>query len=394
MSPPRDILFYVQHLLGVGHVFRATRVARALARILAPTGAKVHLVWGGTRMPAMDLAGLDVTFLPPVRSDGEGFSGLSNPDGKPFTEAQMAARRDQLLALFAHVRPAMVITEAFPFGRRQMRFELVPLMRAARAAAWHPVTVASIRDIMQEGRAENRVAESLQYFNAWYDVLLVHGDPALIPIEATLQGAQSLLPRVRYTGLVTPDPLDLGIAPSISAGVVVSAGGGAVGHALTTAAIGANLHCKAFPANWLLIAGPERAQADFEAMQLMAGEGMRVERFVPDLARVLASAKVSVSRAGYNTIGDLLRARCRAVLVPFTGGRESEQLRRAQIFAEAGLALMLRDDELTPRKLGETVDAALALAPMGDLPRMAPLAMDGAENSAKILAGMLKIEHA
>ncbi len=116
-----------------------------------------------------------------------------------------SARRDELLALFHALRPDAVITEAFPFGRRQMRFELVPLMQAARAAPWKPLTVASIRDIMQEGRADNRVAESLRYFEDWYDVLLVHGDPQLIRIEETLQGAEAILPKVRYTGLVTPD---------------------------------------------------------------------------------------------------------------------------------------------------------------------------------------------
>ncbi len=383
MSAKPVVLFYVQHLLGIGHVFRATRVARALAAV----GAKVHLVWGGTRMPSMDFSGLEVTFLPPVRSIGESFSGLVHPDGSPFGEQEMATRRDQLLALFENLRPEMVITEAFPFGRRQMRFELVPLMQAARYAPWKPVTVASIRDIMQEGRAQNRVEESLQYFDEWYDWLLVHGDPQLITIEETLQGARQLLSRVKYTGLVTPDTPDLGVPPSISADVVVSAGGGAVGHALTAAAIGANAHCKKLPANWLLIVGPERAEADFIALKDAAGSGMRVERFVPDMARVLAGAKVSVSRAGYNTVGDLLRAKCRSVLVPFIGGRETEQLRRAEILSKHGLALMLQDEGLSPQRLGQAVDAACDLPPLGS---SIDLSTDGAKTSAKLLMEMLQ----
>ncbi len=370
------VLFHVQHLLGIGHVFRATRVARGLAR----AGAKVHLAWGGTRLPAIDLSGFETTFLPPVRSQSEHFSALVHADGSPFTEADQNARRDELLALFQALRPDVVITEAFPFGRRQMRFELVPLMQAARAAPWRPLTVASIRDIMQEGRAENRVAESLRYFDDWYDLLLVHGDPRLIRIEETLQGAQAILPKVRYTGLVTPDPLDMSVPPSIAAEVVVSAGGGAVGHALTEAAIGANRFSKAFPDNWLMVVGSERPQADFEALKGRAGEGMKVVRFVPDLARVMAGAKVSLSRAGYNTVGDLMRAKCRAVLVPFAGGRETEQLRRAQLFAGRGLAALLTDDGLSPQTIGAAVDAALALPPLA-----AGLDMDGATHSAQIL---------
>lgn len=375
MSAP-VVFFYVQHLLGIGHVFRATRVARALTR----AGARVHVAWGGTRLPSIDLDGLEMLWLPPVKADGAMFRQLVHPDETVFTEAEQAARRDMLLAAFERIRPDAVITEAFPFGRRQMRFELKPLMKAARAAPWRPLTVASIRDIMQEGRAQNRVEESLSLFRDQYDLLLVHGDPAMIGIEETLQGADDLLGQVRYTGLVTPEPPDLSVPASISADVVVSAGGGAVGHALTAAAIGANRFSRRFPDNWLLVVGPERAEADFEELRKAAGEGMRVVRYVPDLARVFAGASVSVSRAGYNTVGDLMRARCRAVLAPFEGGRETEQARRAGMLAASGLATLVRDEELSPRRLAAAVDAAADLPPLSGGWRL-----DGAENSAAIL---------
>ena len=384
MSGPKA-LFYVQHLLGIGHVFRATRVARALAA----AGTRVHLAWGGTRLPAINLAGLEVTFLDPVRTESEHFSRLVHPDGSPVMPAELDARRDRLLGLFNDFRPDLVITEAFPFGRRQMRFELVPLMQAARAASWRPLAISSIRDIMQEGRAENRVRESINAFRNWYDLALVHGDPDMIRIEETLQGAGEILDRVRYTGLVAPDPVDMARKPSIAADVVVSAGGGAVGHALTAAALGAQAYCRTYPENWLLVAGPERSESDFAELKALAGAKMRVERFVPDLARVLAGAKVSVSRAGYNTVGDLLRARCRVVLVPFAGGRETEQLRRAQIFAAKGLAIMLRDEGLTPEVLGRAVEEAVQLPPME-----AGIDLDGASRSAAILMRELELHRA
>jgi predicted glycosyltransferase len=390
MSTGPKIFFHVQHLLGIGHVFRATRIARALAR----AGANVHLVWGGTRLPSIDLDGMEMTFLPPVRSDSEMFAGLVHPDGTPFTQADQSARREQLLALFHSVRPDAVITEAFPFGRRQVRFELVPLMQAARAAPWRPLTIASIRDIMQEGRAESRVAESLDIFQSCYDLLLVHGDPQLIRIEETLQGAEAILDKVRYTGLVTPDAPDLSVPPSIKAEVVVSAGGGAVGHALMAAAIGANRHSTAAPDNWLMVVGSERPQADFEALQSRAGEGMRVVKFMPDLTRVLAGAKVSVSRAGYNTVGDLMRARCRTVLVPFTGGRETEQLRRAQLFSARGLARMLTDDMLSPQVIGSAVDEAMLMPPMSAGLNMAGLDLEGASHAAQIVMRELEARRA
>ena len=370
------VLFYVQHLLGIGHVFRATRVGKALAK----AGARVHMVWGGTRLPSIDTTGLEMHYLEPVRVADTNFQDLVEADGTPVTDAFRERRRDSLLALFERLRPDIVITEAYPFGRRQMRFELEPLMRAARAADWRPFTVASIRDIMQEGRAEKRVRESLDAAKAWFDLVIVHGDPQLVRIEETLQGADEILDKVRYGGLVTPPPPDLSQPPSMIARVVVSTGGGAFGHALTDAALGAMRLSRRFPADWLLITGSERPEADFLALRQAAPAGMRVERFVPDLARVLAQAAVSVSMAGYNTVGDLLRVRKPAVLVAHTGGRETEQLRRATAMADRGLALMLTDAELTREKLADAVDRAAALPPA-----RADFDLDGARHAAEIV---------
>jgi predicted glycosyltransferase len=376
----RSILFYVQHLLGIGHVYRATRVARALVR----HGFSVHIAWGGTRLPSIDLAGLEVTWLEPVRAADAEIAALVRPDGTPAGEELLARRRETLLSLLNGLKPDIVITEAFPFGRRKMQFELIPFMQAARAAPWHPMTVASIRDIMAENRKEARARESIRMARDWYDIVLVHGDPSLIRIEATLQYADEIAAKVRYTGIVAPELPDLSKAPSIRAEVVVSAGGGAVGHALTKAAIGANSYSRLLPDNWLLVVGPERAEADYDALRRLAGEGMRVVQFVPDLTRVMASAKVSASRAGYNTVADVMRAGCRAVLCPFEGGQETEQLHRAKLFERRGMVRLVRDGALDARALGAAVDEAVTFVPQTPV-----VDLNGAEASAKIIAAEL-----
>lgn len=376
----KTVLFYVQHLLGIGHVFRATRVARALVK----AGARVHLAWGGSVPRSVDLQGLEVTFLEPVRSDGARFERLVTLDGSDVTEAQRQRRRDTLLALLERLRPDAVITEAYPFGRRQLRFELEPLMRAARTAPWRPLTVSSIRDILQEGRKPQSLADSMAAAEAWYDLVLVHGDPALIRIEATLPRAQQIAHKFRYTGLVTPDAAQALGMPSMTAPVVVSAGGGAVGHALTEAALDAPRHCRRFPAGWLIIVGPERNPADTVALAARAPQGVRVVREVPDLVRVFAAATVSVSRAGYNTVGEVLRAGCPALLVPYAGDGQTEQDRRARLLQERGLVRMLGHDELSPATLGAAVDAAATWHPPP-----CDLDLDGASRSAQVLLDAL-----
>ncbi len=62
------ILFYVQHLWGVGHVYRATRIAYGLVN----SGCQVHLVWGGTEIPGLDFTGMTVHHLKPVRTPFRG----------------------------------------------------------------------------------------------------------------------------------------------------------------------------------------------------------------------------------------------------------------------------------------------------------------------------------
>lgn len=376
MSGSPTVFFYVQHLLGIGHVFRATRVARALAR----AGASVHVVWGGTRLPAIDLSDLEMVWLEPLRSADAMFSELVRPDGTPADAALLETRKQALLDAFRRVRPDILVTEMFPFGRRQMRFELEPLMRAATAADWPLLRVSSIRDILPEGRREKRIDETLAAVREWFDLVLVHGDPTLIELAETFPRAAEIAHKLRYTGIVAPPAPDLAIAPTMTADVVVSAGGGAVGHALTAAAIDAPVHSKRFPRDWLLVVGPERSQTDFDALAARAGPALKVVRFVPDLARIMAAARVSVSRAGYNTIGDILRAGCPRVLAPFTGGRETEQLRRAQMLAERGVAIMVRDEELTPLALAEAVDRAAASDPAA-----VAIDLDGDVNSANIL---------
>ena len=372
------VMFYVQHLLGIGHVFRAMRVAKGLAR----AGCETHIVWGGTKISTMDTEGIHMHHLEAVHVENEDFKSLVMDNGVEMDEQEKEKRAAHLLDLFKTINPDILITEAYPFGRRQMRFELIPLMEAAKAAKPKPMVVCSIRDILQENRAPKRVRESLDSIHQWFDLVMVHGDPDLIPIEATLEGSEEIKDKIRYTGLVTPDPIVRKIPATVSADVIISVGGGAVGKALMHAAVDAMALSKSYNSNWVLTTGPDLPQSEFDAISKRAPKGMRITRFILDLAAVMAGSKVSVSRAGYNTVGDLLRAQCPAVLVPFTGGLETEQLRRSRMMEKQGLAAVLLDEDLTPSSLAKAVDDAAALGTT-----KAKFKLDGADNAAKLLIG-------
>ena len=135
------VFFWVQHLLGIGHLRRAATLARGLAQ----RGFDVLLVSGGAPVPGLDLGQARLHLLPPLRARDESLRELSRPDGTPPDEAFYAARTAELLGLLRTEAPDIVITEQFPFGRTRLRFELLPMLEAARGLPKRPRIFASVR---------------------------------------------------------------------------------------------------------------------------------------------------------------------------------------------------------------------------------------------------------
>ncbi|ANM13941.1 MULTISPECIES: glycosyltransferase family protein [unclassified Rhizobium] len=376
MTAPR-IFFYVQHLLGIGHIARASRIANALVK----DGFDVTVVTGGLPVPGFPGEGVKTVALPPVVASNAGFSGLADADGRPAGEEFLNARRDLLLEAFHAARPDVVIIEAFPFGRRQMRFELLPLLAAIDTAEPRPKLLSSVRDILQENRKAGRDAETAALVRAHFDAVLVHGDPGFIRLEDTFPLTAEIADRLRYTGLVAAPPAP---EPSETFDIIASAGGGAVGAAL----IGATKEAAALlPADlrWLLIAGPNLPEADFAALSQDVAPNVTLVRFRKDFPSLLRGAKVSISQAGYNTVGDLLRSQCRAILIPFVAGGETEQTVRAERLQALDLADILPETGLTSGHVKEAVEKALTAAGRGAV----SLDLDGAVKTAGIIRAML-----
>ena len=90
----------------------------------------------------------------------------------------------------------------------------------------------SVRDLLGGGQHDaSRQDEMLALFERYFDHLLVHGDPTLVPFDRTFRHAPRLGARLHYTGYI----VDRGPGEASEAGkeeVIVSAGGGAVGERL------------------------------------------------------------------------------------------------------------------------------------------------------------------
>jgi predicted glycosyltransferase len=369
------VLFWVQHLLGSGHLKRAAILARAMSA----RGLRVVLASGGTPAPWLVGERVELVQLPPVRASDLSFASLLDEHDRPIDDRFRAMRRDRLLALLAELRPRVIITEMFPFGRRAFRFELEPLLEAAARARPRPWRLCSVRDVLVRKPGPESYAWMLAEARAHFDRILVHTDPRLIPFGLTFPHADRLGDRLIETGYVI-EPLTAETAEG-QGEVLVSAGGGRVGAALLEVALEARPLSDLRERTWRLIAGGNVAGDAFEALCSRVSERVILQHQREDLAALLANSLLSVSQAGYNTVLEGLRFQKPMVLVPFETATETEQRTRAERLVNLGLAEVVWESELTPRTLAGAIDRAWRLRRV----RAPALALDGAARTADLV---------
>lgn len=391
---PGRVLLVVTHLLGIGHLARAA----ALARALVADGHQVTLASGGRPSPLSDLKGVQLVQLPPVQCLGTDFRTLLDGEGRPAGPGLLKQRWELLLRTFEAFRPDVLVTELFPFGRRQLAGEFDALLAAARARRPRPVVLASVRDILNPPSSTSRLSEALHRLGLFYDRVLVHGDPAVSRLWDSWPCAPSLAARLVDTGIVadhgrrgTPpaeDPVETGA-------ILVSGGFSAAALPLYKAALGAAA-LLAPRRDWHILVGQGVADEAFARLLDDAGANVTVERARPDFPSLLARAAVSVSLCGYNTMADVALARARCVVTPFEEGGEKEQGLRATRLEAAGLVDVAPAAALSPESLAATVAQALVRPrpPLPDprrphAPRR-PLDLDGAGASARAVAEALR----
>ena len=351
------VFFYVQHLLGIGHLRRAATLARALSA----GGFDVLLVSGGAPTAGLALGRARLHQLPPVRAADEGLRDLCRLDGTPLDPAFCAERTKTLLALFRDEAPDILLTEQFPFGRTRLRFELLPLLEAAKARQPRPLIVSSVRDVVRRTASPQRVAEAVEIFQRFFDAVLIHADPALVSFGKSFAGWDGIKTRAFYTGYVAEHDLRHRSKSVLGAGeVIVSAGGGAVGAPLLRAALAARPETPLADRRWRLLVGTNLPDAQRAALEQAGNTAVIVEPARPDFTTLLHNAALSISQAGYNTVIETLCCADRAVLVPFATDRETEQADRAQLLADRGMAAVVPPGTLSPQTLTDAVGRALA----------------------------------
>jgi predicted glycosyltransferase len=346
------IVFYCQHVLGIGHFFRSLEICRALHR------HQVILVTGG---PSVDvgLPGHVRKFRLPTLEMDRDFQELHTDAGADLDTVRRQ-RREQLRGILEAEKPDLLLIELYPFGRKAFRFEIDPVLEdIAVGRLPGSSVVCSVRDILVEkDQPQKHETRTVGLLNRHFEAVLIHADPKIVRLEETFSRCHEITIPLIYTGFVTPSPApgarqrlraELGLADADRL-IVASAGGGSVGAPLLDAAVGAfRLLTRRNTARLQVFCGPFLPPEDFERLRQAAADGLQVARFTPDFMSYLAAADLSISMGGYNTTMNLLAARVPALVWPF--GQNREQRLRAQRLQALGALRLLDDAELEPSRL-------------------------------------------
>ena len=374
------VLIYVQHLLGVGHLQRAMQLSSALLQ----QGFRVDLVTGGKRAQLVAAEQLRIHQLAPLYCPDGSFSRLLDANGNDIDDHWREQRKQQLLEIFDACAPQALITETFPFGRRMLQFELLPLLRASRESGDCKLVVASIRDILQPRSKPGRDRETCDLIDAWYDHVLVHGDENIARLEDSFALAECIEDKLFYSGYICAQQPQSAPAGAGINEVLVSAGGSDTGLQILQTALRAKPLSALNHLHWRLLVSQAIPAADFEQLQAMASDGVTVERNRADFSELIKRARLSISQAGYNTMTDLLNSDTAAVVIPYAEADEKEQTLRAHALQARGRVIALSQSGLAAASLAESINAALA--------QNTELAvnLDGAANSARMITQWLQ----
>ena len=355
------IIYYCQHIWGVGHFFRTLEICRALS------GHEVILVTGGPEVD-VDLPVHVQSFRLPGLMTDRNYDGLFPTDSERSLQQVRQERKQKLYSLIEAEQPDGFIIELYPFGRKAFRFELDPVLKAIRTGVLNSTKViCSLRDILVEKddpvAYESRVVDTL---NRYFDALLIHADPNLVTLDRTFSRIGDIKIPVVYTGYITPGPPNesrselreqLEIDPDAEL-IVASAGGGKAGIVLLEPLIKclSQLNHR-HKLSACVFSGPFMPEPEFELLLRQSNAHVNVRRFSSRYLSYLSAADLSVSMGGYNTCMNILATGVPALIWPYPG--DHEQVLRATKLSELHAVGVIKASDLQPDRLAGLIQQQL-----------------------------------
>jgi predicted glycosyltransferase len=347
----KKVMFYCQHILGMGHLIRSVEIVRGLI-----PDFQICFINGGEVIEEFEFPReIEVINIPAIKTDSE-FTELTPVDDNLTMSELETIRTKILLDTCDRFQPDVLIIELFPFGRRRFSFELIPLMEKAKAMGTK--IVSSVRDIVVTKQNQQRHEEKVcRLINKYFDMLLIHGDPNFVKLNLSFSRVNDLTCPVHYTGyVVQPLPQSQPIANKPL--ILVSVGGGRFGHDL--------LECVAHTAPILKDKIPHHLQVftgAFSPDEVLVKlqqitknlDNITIERYTPNFLNYMQQADLSIGMSGYNTTMNILSTGVKAMMMAFQGNNDKEQETRLKKLDNLGRVKMIQPEDLQPEKFAEQI---------------------------------------
>jgi predicted glycosyltransferase len=358
----KKIMFYCQYLSGMGHLVRSTEIVRSLVKDF-----KVYFINGGPVIEGFEMPPeVEIIRLPALWLENGHFtvsdSSLSVAEVKEF-------RKNLLISEFDKIQPDCLITEFFPFGRHKLFFELIPFVEHIKSTSPNTKIACSLRDVIGKESDEEEEEIICDLMNRYFDLLLFHSDSNFQTFTESFSRHQDIKSEIIHTGFVTQAPtfndndIDInqlwGTSNSSKTKILVSIGGGRIGHELLETVVEASsIFDQVMPHVVKIFTGPFMPEENVTKLKQATSnqDNIYIERYTPQLLAYMKTADISISLSGYNTTMNILSTDVRAIVVPIGHeNQDKEQLIRTQKLEKMGAVDFIHPDDLKPFYLAEKI---------------------------------------
>jgi predicted glycosyltransferase len=355
-----NVYLLSQHSLGVGHLSRTSLLAGEIAKI--PGVSVVHISCGPSTGIILPKPGVSLVELPPLIVSGLSSTELV-PTERGKTRQDVEKERVRVVeGLMEGRRPTMFITEFFPFSPHRLDGTVMPILRVIKERYPECAIVCSSRDIpvcQGEVLPAEKVASISSILNTYYDLLLVHSDPAVLSlIDIPKLRALKLSCPIVYTGYICERRSAMP-QPAVTEGrrkIIVTVGGGRDGHHLIDCAIRVAVRKKEYLFD--IVCGPFMEKSVVEKMNqsVARSANAHLHWYVRNLKETIAGYDLVICKGGYNTLMETIVRGRRCISIPRKGSYE--QGKRARVFSAKGLLTTVAETRLTAKGLSRLIDEA------------------------------------
>ncbi len=341
----KRVLVYTHNSIGLGHAFRTLAVLTGMKKWRPDID---FLVICGTSVPQVFMAeGIEVIKLPSIKIDiDKPNSPMQSRYLSGFELEEIFDFRQQIImATFDFFQPDALLIEHNMTGQMS---ELIPLLMKKWMRKGGPVDFALAhicRGIMKwvpllriPYQNPRHRSESIN-IGALYDFMYVLEDREVIDINKQFLGNDpELEKKIKYLGKITNRTY-----PELPSRSVVLNRLGLPDEKLVVVSLGRNQKVCAISGRLVQAFENIRNAFNFQPVMVLdpymdhacamdikrqsSGSQIKCLDFAPDLVELIRHSELVISRAGYNTVNEILLTGAKAILIPESHGSGEQELR-------------------------------------------------------------------